>query len=214
MPVKFDVRAAKDAGATDDEIVDFLAKQVPGFNLTKARDQLDDDEIIHLLTTGQGYQHSRTEGNLVDVDTLAKSIGKGAANFAGGMGDAAGMLAAPAWNAMTNPVPGFDMIVKNLLTGEKPAPNAMEKVANDTVYGEDNPFAGIGSRAVAPMAPYQSLEDLPPSTRPTAVAGEFIGGGLPIVAATMATAGAASPEFLAGRGLIPKILNNAKNNPR
>lgn len=187
-PRPFDIERARQDGWSDGEILEFLSREHPNFNVSRA---LDDghsvDEIAQSMARGEGFSPSPYGA----LGAGVRGVNTALAGVVGAPVDIinAGLGLVPGYEPAEAPLGGSQSIRSGM--------NTLSSIANQLMGGGEV------------QATYDSLSQLPPEERWAAVAGEVVGGSLPFAMAPvgLAAAGARGPEML------QPILNAARQTP-
>ena len=188
----FDVDGARKAGFTDTQIADQLGKMTNRFDVTGARDAgFGDEEIIHVITTGKGFDRSSGAGGVV-----AKGAVRGGLEAVGTLTD----VVNPAMTALKAAGQLLGLDTKTNAERFREIPRQI----SGAVFGDPD------------ILGYENVESLPPSMRPLAFGGELMGGSLPFAFAPIGIA--KSGVQITGKSVfsreIGKMLDFARRNPK
>lgn len=184
--MRFDIEAARQAGYTDAEIVDYLGRDNQSFDIGGARNAgYTDAEIAQFMATGEGFSPSPFGA----LGAIPRGINSALAGVVGAPVDLLNAGLGLVGLGSEQPFGGSASIRQGLDSLASPVQQAL---------------GGEGSRIT-----YDSLSQLPPDERWGAVAGEVIGGSVPFAMAPLGLAAAG----VQGPGWAAPIMNAAREAP-
>ena len=205
--MKFDVKGAKKAGYTDEEIANSLAENA-NFDAIGAREAgYDNANIIQTITTGKPFR------DVTNVAATTEGMSRGAVDFLSTIAGAPVDIGTAIIEGVVNTATEIPARLKNTYNRNFGNTENLEPIVEGN-FEIENPF--LGSQSISEGlksgfetigTPIQTLESLPPQQRPLGIAGEVIGGSAIPASAPFAVA-------KGGGGLFKPIVNAAYNSPK